>query len=307
MLENNKLIVCLTPFQMFLAEKIISRDAGKYTLLFIEHSENEKNNYYFNLLSEKVSAAYKYNVCKSNGFLKLYFYICFLIKLYFVSSKFDTVYLSTINDKHIYILLRFFNLKKIITFDDGIGNVYKDGVYFDEDNNIINYIKDRIISHYTIYKDLENIVEANKLKLISFNDSEITNNGTTNKISIFLGQPYKEFMGEDFDFSQLNEILNLYNIKYYFPHPRESVVYNGYEYIKTHFIFEDYILDLLKENSNLEVSIYTFLSSAALNVADYKRVKVFTLGDSDLLIRYRRLYDIFSKKGIPNLEVEFKL
>jgi beta-galactosamide-alpha-2,3-sialyltransferase len=307
MLENNKLIVCLTPFQMFLAEKIISKDVGKYTLIFIEHGENEKNNYYFNLLSEKVSAAYRYNVCNSNGFLKLYFYVWFLIKLYLVSSRFDTVYLSTINDKHIYILLRFFNLKKIVTFDDGIGNVYIDGVYFDENNNITNYVKERIISHYTIYKGLENIVEADKLKLISFNDSEITNDDTINKVSIFLGQPYEEFMGENFDFSQLNEILTLYKIKYYFPHPRESIVYNGCEYIKTHFIFEDYILDLLKKNSNLEVSIYTFLSSAALNVADYKRVKVFTLGSSDLLNRYRRLYDIFSKKGIPNLEVEFKL
>lgn len=292
---------------MFLAEKIISRDTGKYTLLFIEHTENEKNNYYFNLLSEKVVAAYKYNVCKSNGFLKLYFYFCFLIKLYFSFPKFDVVYLSTINDKHIYILLRFLKLKKIITFDDGIGNVYTDGVYFDEKNNIINYVKERIISHYTIYKGLENIVEANKLKLISFNDSEITNNSAINKISIFLGQPYEEFMGKNFDFSQLNEILTLYNIKYYFPHPRESIVYNGCEYIKTHFIFEDYILDLLKKNSDIEVSIYTFLSSAALNVADYKRVKVFTLGNNDLLVRYRKLYDIFSKKGIPNLEVEFKL
>ncbi|RDF66643.1 hypothetical protein DWA12_04800, partial [Acinetobacter baumannii] len=184
---------------------------------------------------------------------------------------------------------------------------YTDGVYFDEKNNIINYVKERIISHYTIYKGLENIVEANKLKLISFNDSEITNNSAINKISIFLGQPYEEFMGKNFDFSQLNEILTLYNIKYYFPHPRESIVYNGCEYIKTHFIFEDYILDLLKKNSDIEVSIYTFLSSAALNVADYKRVKVFTLGNNDLLVRYRKLYDIFSKKGIPNLEVEFKL
>lgn len=305
--ENNKLIICLTPFQMFLAEKIISKDSGKYTLLFIEHSENEKNNYYFNLLSGKVSIAYRYKVTYSNNVLKFSYYICFLIRLYFVFLKFDTVYLSTINDKHIYILLRLFNLKKIVTFDDGVGNVYTDGVYFDDKNNITNYIKENIIFHYTIYKGLENIVQENKLKLISFNDSEIPNNDPVNKISIFLGQPYEDFMGENFNFSQLNEILKLYKINYYFPHPRESIIYTEFEYIKTHFIFEDYILDLLKKNYNLEVNVYTFLSSAALNVAGYKRVKVFTLGSSDLLVKYHKLYDIFGRKGIPNLEVEFKL
>ncbi|WP_228138159.1 glycosyltransferase family 52, partial [Acinetobacter baumannii] len=74
-------------------------------------------------------------------------------------------------------------------------------------------------------------------------------------------------------------------------HPREVEKYTNFEYIDSSLIFEDYVLKLLKDGYFVEV--YTVLSTAALNVASLKNVRVKVLCEKNLNINYFQFYELF--------------
>lgn len=290
----------MTPFQMFLVDKLLKEEKGIYTLIFIEHVGNAKNDYYYNILSKKMSKSFRYTVDKSNPFVKFIYFFLFVLKLRKHLSNVDSVFLSTINDKHIFTLLKLIGFKDIISFDDGLGNIFVDGDFF-ENNKRLEYIKGKISKHYTIYKGLPNIVDCKKIVSLNLNQN-IANGVVEREISIFLGQPYKEFLLHEMSDDKLKKILSKFKNSYYFPHPRENTIYDSIEYISTELIFEDYIYNLLVSDSHVKINVYTFFSSAALNVISCDRVKVFSLSDERLRNKYKKLYDIFAEKGVVNLE-----
>lgn len=290
----------MTPFQMFLVDKLLREEKGTYTLIFIEHVGNAKNDHYYNLLSKKMNKSFRYKVDKKNPLVKFFYFFLFVFKLKRQLSSIDSIFLSTINDKHIFALLKLIEFKDIISFDDGLGNVFVDGDFF-ESNKRLEYIKSKISKHYTIYQGLPNIVEREKIISLDLNHN-VANGIVEKDIAIFLGQPYKEFLHYDMSNEKLKEILSKFKNSSYFPHPRENVIYEGVKYINTELIFEDYIYNILVDDPLVRVSVYTFFSSAALNVVGYDRVKVFSLSDERLRNKYKKLYDIFSEKGVINLE-----
>ena len=305
MSNKKKLLVCLTPFQLFLAEKIIRKE-DDWILVFITHGNNRKNDYYYEEIQSKIKKSFRYNVSNHNILLKFLIYIFFLIRVLFSIGFVKEVMVSTINDKHVYILLKFFSVNDIVSFDDGVGNIYLDGVYHDSNNKVVNYIKDRIVKHYTIYSGMKNIVEDQKLEEIIFLQEEgLHSDGISSEtISIFVGQPYDEFLDGVGNADKISKLMKELCIDFYYPHPREKELIDSVKYINTELIFEDYILKILHDNPELNIKIYTFFSSAVLNVSGFYRLTTFSVRDKYLQGKYRALYDIFDKNDIIKVEVE---
>ena len=163
-----------------------------------------------------------------------------------------------------------------------------------------NYHTQQVIDeskfHYTIYNDFENITSPLKaLKLIS-TDFQISPDKT---IKIYLGQPLEDLNYKNED--KIFKFLKKQAVDHYFPHPREKKQHDGFNYISTPLIFEDYVLDLLHQGYMVE--LFTVLSSAALNVANLNNVFVYVLHDHFLEEKYFELYELFNDKKIKKLKI----
>lgn len=72
------------------------------------------------------------------------------------------------------------------------------------------------------------------------------------------------------------DILKKFNIDVYFPHLKEN--YNldkEVEIINSDYVFEDYVVNLFLEYE--KINIYTFFSTAAINVDEIPNVKIYCL------------------------------
>lgn len=292
----------MTPFQFFLAKKIILETKESFSILYLQHGDSEKNDYYAKELTGIVNNIYRYRVKSGNFLAKIIYFLFYLIKNYMIFSNFNKIYFATITDKHIYVFLRFFRYTNLITFDDGLGNIYTEGIFFEETEQL-NYIKNRISNHYTIYDGFENIVSKDRLLKISLLDKVENNKNDQDKVvSIFLGQPYEEFLDKSFNLRNFELFLKKIGIDYYYPHPREKERVVDLNYVNTPLIFEDYAVDLLSKYSRLKV--YTFTSSAILNICGLENVELYAFKTEHLKFDYLSLYDIFKVQNIKILNID---
>lgn len=307
------LIICHTPLQVIIAERIIDLHPNEqfYGILFTSNM-NSKFDYYFKRLSKRC-LVFDYFIY-SQGLFKNFdtFFNLYKLKNKLSKYNFNKIILASIDNLLCQTLLSNDNFDRLETFDDGTANIYKKSIFFMNEKYTfiqliarwllgVSYnlqkIKSNSSLHYTIY-DMENIIDnLQSLSLYSFieNNSE---KSELKKIRIFLGQPINE-LGITIDI--LNGILEKYQINYYFPHPREINKEINIEYIDTHLIFEDYIYQQVKENPSYIYEIYSICSTASLNVLKYPNVKVKII-KSDLTQRaLDDIYDLFSKVGVDIL------
>lgn len=304
MIENKtELLICLTPLHMLIALKIMELNPSNYDVLCISYNSNAKYKYYFDKLKSKCLNSNFFLINSTNKLKRLYDLVKFK---YFIKTKlknnYSKIYLASIDNSFFHLLLSILEKELIITFDDGSANINKNSDYYQYQrkskfqNLLLSFLGNiyttkKIISetsiHYTIYKDFDNI--SKKLKFIAlFDDSGLIY--TCDKvIKIYLGQPFG-----DLHFNK-NEMIFQYlknnGIKNYFPHPREKNIYDGFDYINTPLILEDYIVGLLNENYFVE--IYTVVSTAALNVVSLPNVKVNVLYLEEFKNKFGDLYRIF--------------
>lgn len=308
--SNKNLLVCLTPLQMLIASKIVEQNPAIYDVLCISYNQNEKYDYYFDKLSKLCQASYKFIIYSDSKIFRMFDFLRFKFFLFhFFSKRYNTIFVASIDNPFLHLSLSHINKNNIITFDDGSANINKDSIYYKyvEKSKIqrvvlrllgSNYNISKILSetklHYTIYKGSENIVKnTNFISLFS----ELKTNLNKKKIKIFLGQPLNEINGINID--KIFKFLLSENVEYYFPHPREKVLYEEFNYINSSLIFEDYILELLKEDYYIE--IYTILSTAAINVASLNNVNIYILRQKELNLFYPRIFDLFSKMRNCNM------
>lgn len=308
--SNKNLLVCLTPLQMLIALKIIEQNPAVYDVLCISYNQNEKYDYYFDKLSKMCQESYKFIIHSERKIFRIFDFLRFKFFLFHhFSNRYNTIFVASIDNPFLHLSLSHIKKKNIITFDDGSANINKDSVYYKyiEKSKMQravlkflgnNYNISKIISesdlHYTIYEDSENVVK-NTTFISLF--SELKENLNKKKIKIFLGQPLNEIKGINID--KIFKFLLSENVKYYFPHPRERSLYKEFTYINSSLIFEDYILELLREDYYIE--IYTILSTAAINVASLSNVNIYVLHQKELNLFYPRIFDLFSKMRNCNM------
>lgn len=301
--QQKSLIMCVTPLQMLIAEKIIYKFKDhKFDVLVVALADNEKYRYYYKKL-EKLSCNSFYYVPR-NGFLGFLEYINVLKKNGFL-EKYKNCFLASIDSRHFQYVISKNKNTNIYTFDDGTANIIKNSNYYIIKEiafwkKIIWYfigikfymddLKKISKKHYSIYKDIPNIISnVEYLSLLNIDGyKEISGQ----KIKIYLGQPLEEvsnFHTNDY----INQVVAKIDVNYYFPHPREIICNNAnYTIIETHLIFEDYLIEILNNNENLQVEIYSFISTALLNVAKLPRVKAIFMKDSVLYSKFENFYDL---------------
>lgn len=313
--EANSLIICTTPLQILIAEKIIELSSNKsFDLIVLVPSNNKKYEYYFNRLRNKCRRSLYYIM--KNG---VFGFIDFVktVKFKKFDSNYLNIYLASIDSSYCQYILSKNKNPNIFTFDDGTANIVDNSIYYKITyqskikkfarklfgiNYTMNDIKNNSILHYTIYSGIPNIIT--NTKVINFIDDHSSKNNImdlkSNDVNIYLGQPLSEITSY-FTSEKLIQILSKLNITHYFPHPRELSIPNGnYNIIKSDLIFEDYIIKFLEDHPNQSINIYSFTSTAILNIANLRQVKLYCIFHTELDIRLNNFYYLASEKfSIP--------
>lgn len=307
--KPRSLIMCVTPLQMIIAEKIIQLNPKEdFDLLVIALSDNDKYQYYYDRVKVIcVSSLYYITEKGIKGFLS---YIKKLNKNK-LNRGYENFYLASIDSRHFQYILSRNKKANIYTFDDGTANIIPQSLYYSNSKprlfkriiwrffGIKHYMEDikKLSSlHYTIYNNVPNIIKETQLVRL-YKDSDL-NPTSVNKVSkIYLGQPLEE-ISDIFTGDYISQRLKKLDIDFYYPHPREKGIPKGdYTIVTSPLVFEDYIITYLKDNPEVRVEVYSFISSAILNIASLDRVDVCYIRDPYLYNLYKNFY-IFSLKNL---------
>lgn len=311
------LIICLTPLQMLIAEKIIQNKNLKNNILIcLSYNDSDKSKYYYNRLSLLCKESYFFMINHSSLLKKIFSMSrlrLFLKKI--KKNSFSGCYLASIDCPYIQLITSNIKYKNLYTFDDGTINLLETSPYYQDkkysffenvfrllfsiNDKVSKYIKKSLI-HYTIFKDNRNIID--RTEFISLFDIQSLNQSTSKKITkFFLGQPLFEIKLKK---ETLMKFLNQEKIDYYYPHPREIEKIEGINYVINNKIFEDYLIDYLDKNSGETLEIYTFFSTAILNVKDMSRVRVISCYHRNIDNRFKSIYELFQKMDIPIKDIQ---
>lgn len=305
------LIICLTPLQMLIAEAIIKKKQLKNNILVvIAYNDNDKFRYYYNRLGLLCDESYFFLIDNSSLFNRIKAMV--RLKLFASSlSKYDfsSCYLASIDCSYIQLITSGIKYQKLYTFDDGTINLLADSPYYRDKSyslfekvfRMIFAIKDTVLSyrkksilHYTIFKNSQNIIS--NTEFIHLIEKRYEASKSKDEIKIFLGQPLSEINVER---DLLLELIATEKIDFYYPHPREKEIFDGVEYIKSKKIFEDFLLEYLEQKKDKVITVYTFFSTAIINIKDIDNVKVFACYSKQIDPKFDNVYDIFREMNIP--------
>lgn len=291
---------------MLIAGKIIEKVGGDFELLCIYYNENEKYDYYYRELEKVCVNSIKFLIqskTKVDRFKEMFNFI-FFIKQNF-NKKYNNVYLASIDNSFFHIFLSKVSFLNLYTYDDGSANINNTSSYYLNKKESIyqkiillflgnkfslNEILQKTKKHYTIYKGLSNIVNCTEdINLFEQNESIVPDK----VINIFLGQPSNEF--DEINYGDALSFVQGKSVNYYYPHPREVERFDNFIYIESKYIFEDYIVKLLKEN--YLINVYTINSTAGFNVIFFNNVKVYVVLNDQLKTKFYDFYNLYENNG----------
>lgn len=317
------LIVCTTPFQMLIAEKIINFYPNrKFHLFVISHNHNDKYIFYYNRLRKLCERA-SYIKLLPQGKSKIYTLLdlIFLRGYSFFLPRYDTIFLANIEDIWIQTFLsRYINISSVCTYDDGTANIIDSSYLYREKNyGFLSEFCFRLIGkkfnltlfressklHFTIYRFEKNIIEKKQyVELYSKPNGVELSMNNEKVVCLFLGQPIYQFDKKLYD--MIPKFIHKYKIENYFCHPREDISnldLVDINFIKTEFIFEDYIIRMINEY-NYRFKVYTFFSGAILNIANFPNVEVYAIKPQSIPEDIEPIYNVFQDFGIKVIEGE---
>lgn len=305
------LIICLTPLQMFIAEKVIKKKNIKNNILVvIAYNDNDKFRYYYEKLSLLCEESYFFLIDNSTllgrifSMLKLKFFLPSINKNFF-----ESCYLASIDCSYIQLITSSIKYNNLYTFDDGTINLLPNSSYYEDKNysfserifrvlfginDCVSLYRQKSKLHYTIFKNNRNIIDNTEfIPLVELKQQ--SHHVHDEIVKIFLGQPLSEI---NITKDKLIEFLVKEKIDYYYPHPREKEIIDNINYIDSNKIFEDYLVDYIEKNISVKIEVYTFFSTVILNIKDLKNIKVFSLYYKNLPIGINGVYEIFKDYNI---------
>lgn len=304
------LIICYTPLQVVIAEKIMDLYPNEPFFGVMFHSvKNTKFEHYKQRLAYRSVDFFSHHQKTDRwGLLSQ----TFCLKRYFSGKRFDKVFLASINDLQIQTLLSHIQFNQLFTFDDGTANIEKRSCfYIDEPNTLVrrcaNFLlgnrfslkKIKALSqgHYTIYPSFPNIIEHTiALKLIDESPHSVQEN--SEEISILLGQPI--YLSAERNIALAEKVIQRFGIAQYLPHPREQYRLETVEYLETPLIFEDYIC---QQAQHKKYRVYTYFSSAVLNVMNLPNIEAVVLRVDTENPAFEACYDLFVPFGLPVVDI----
>jgi beta-galactosamide-alpha-2,3-sialyltransferase len=230
--------------------------------------------------------------------------------------KYDYMYFSSFHDVYCKYIYSKNSEASIYTFDDGFGNLNKEGVLYKDSNmsyrkkvmyrlfgikkNISDFRKNSL-KHYTIYNNKSNIIE-NTTHIKIFKDTGDFNINKDEVVVFFVGQPLN-VLDKKYDSDKVNKIIGSLNIDYYFAHPFENYEIQDIETIQTDLIFEDFILHYMLQNPNYNVCVMGFFSTALLNLCSVKDLDVQYIINKELEEDFSNAYNLIKTFDIKFINV----
>lgn len=318
--EPVNLIICWTPLQMVIAEKIIDQNPNdKFYIVLISQTQNKRFNYYFNRLKGKSIRALEFYYTK---FDKKSQYISIIepkIKGMLL-PEIKTIYIASIDRPEVRAFMSSLSSIEIKTFDDGTINLVPNSPYLGNSEVITNKrllnlyrlinsrytikkVRESSKEHFTIFKDLPNIMEKEGARITYlplFDYQKLKKNQPIkDTVKILLGTA-EENLKETSE-----KALENFNIKYTTLHPRQNYRLDNAITLESNLIIEDYLLREIEKNPHTQYEVYTFFSGAALILKDFPNVKVFGIKPTSLPDDYwlSPVYELFEKAQIPILEL----
>ena len=316
------LIICATPLHIRIAERIIEKDPKEeYFILTYLNTYNSKTLYYHEQLIKRCRGGIV--VIKSDkegGTINAYLNILKLLSIGLRIPKCKTVYLTNTNVPDIHLMLIRQRKAEIITFDDGTRNIIDDipedffyfkllQLYLYKYNLIPSnqYLKNQHSKHYSIYKYPNNMGPSEYLPLFT-TDTESEGKKFNEEELILLGQPIYELETQSKikNTTLTEQVIKDYHINKYFPHPRENYHISDVEYIDTPLIIEDYLIQELKEHPERKYIIYSYCSTAVLNLQGVsKQIEFVLLKPQDIPELLQGVYDLFEKLGLQITQLPY--
>jgi|AntDeeMinimDraft_5_1070356.scaffolds.fasta_scaffold11134_2 beta-galactosamide-alpha-2,3-sialyltransferase len=239
------LFICYTPLQVLIAKAIIQSGAcGK-----------EKPDFYLFALSESDRYKHYYDDMKSlcnyselvTSLPRFPLYLKWL-RARFKSKTYNQVFFASIDSVHIQYILSIISFESIATFDDGTANITPDSKYYKNVSSSSTRIKlflrwcfgNRYTSHsmvaastkhYTLYKDMSNIITNTVPLDIFMSSADSAANGRDGELVVILGTVLKDILkNEETQPDSVRRIAKLLNElpqgdKVYLPHPRDETDY----------------------------------------------------------------------------------
>lgn len=319
--KGANIIICYTPLQMLIAEKIIEQNPDEhfYFVLFYANKNDVFDNYYHRIKNKNINTiSFNHPKREDNPYL-----ILSLLELKikgWLLPKINKIYVANIDKPEVHSLISTHPNATIKTFDDGTANLInshltKDYEIFPKKSFYKRFINPNISpksireasdEHFTIFNDLTNIFDNGERKItyIPLFDTNNIQNSTKieDTIKILLGTVEEELKETS------EKIVEEFGIKYTTKHPRQTYNLDNVITIKTNLIIEDYLLQEIEKNPHTQYEIYTFFSGAALTIKDFPNVKVFGIKPTSFPKDYRfnPIYQLFEKANIPILEFNNK-
>ena len=323
--KSVNLIFCYTILQMKIAERIIEQSPQeKFYVILMSNDKNEKYEYYFNEIKKKAERVYFFYY--PGDLYSMRNFIPALIELKIKAMllpEVKNIYLASIEKIDIAVFLSSYPDAEIKTFDDGTGNLIQNSFYLRDEYHVKNDMQKKFlkliigdwsiaktrnssVEHYTIFKDLKNIMDDGHRKmhyLPLFDVSKLKpNKEIRDTVKIILGSPDKEM-------KEISEkAIKHFGIKYATLHPRQRYELSNTITLQSPYIIEDYMLKEIEKNPHTRYEIYTFFSGAALTMKDFPNVSVYALKPSSLPGDYwlTPIYELFQKSNVPILEFDDK-
>ncbi|QIW15658.1 CMP-N-acetylneuraminate-beta-galactosamide-alpha-2, 3-sialyltransferase [Pasteurellaceae bacterium RH1A] len=303
------LIICCTPLQVLIAEKIIDLHPKQaFFGVVLSTVSNKKFDYYKERLAQKCAGFFSMVQLKDRkNLLKQ----ILLLKKKFKGKQFDQVFVANLNELQIQFLLSAISFKQLNTLDDGTANIIQSSILYQPEPNgwvrkltncclgnkySLEKLKAISQKHYTLYAGLPNIIANTQFVNIMPN---LTACEPQEEIALLLGQPL--FDEDKANIELAEKVVKAFNINHYLPHPREKYQVQGVTYIDTPYIFEDY---LAQECKNKRVRVYTYISSAVLNVMNNPNVEIIALKVETDVPAYQATYKLFEQMGINIVNIE---
>jgi hypothetical protein len=266
-----KVFICFTPLHVLISKRIIEEEGiVKYLFVYFTDSDTEKNKYYYKKLANNSVESF-YIVLKKK-------FIYDLKIIYKLSKKVkkhnELIYYSgKIKSSHNRLLMYLTTYNKLITFDDGSGNISGDGYFYDINEGkffqlffmlfnkklLYKNIKESRQLHYTIF-DLPNVF-SNTKKIQLFKTKMIQDSSLPNLV-ILLTNAFAEDgeMELEKEKEAYRQIISKYNVTKIIRHPREKYIKitdKKVEEIKDLRIAEEVIIDLANKYNITLIGMYS--------------------------------------------------
>lgn len=315
------LIIAFTPLQILIALKIIEIHPNEdfYGVVLASSWQNKTVEY-----SKRLKKACKYFrlilESEKEGALGDYLEILRWIYYGLQIPPAKTIYLCNVDMPRIRLLLARQQKANFISYDDGsrnltngaIQNLENIGIFHKSVSKIFKLpsaqdLLDKQIKHYSIYPYSNNMGPSEYLPLFTPCHERETS-VFKEEVSILLGQPMYEHQDGAIEksISLAEQVIKDYRITKYFPHPRENYRISGVEYIDTPLIIEDYLIQELKEHPERKYIIYSYCSTAVLNLQGISnQIEFVLLKPQDVPELLRGVYALFEKLGLQITQLPY--